>query len=190
MDKHSEKGLKTLELMGTKPDDWGLVEIKWVQEMRDMPVKKQCPTCYGIGEAHFEQDGSLAINKISSSKNYYDWNDRQKQIMSLPYGKCPTCPTNRRGYGTGEVVTWKPMKVWIGYPQWEAGTKFDSRFGGVNNHCGLCQKHIKASGFVPVHGKDANGQVHAMYIGQDCARKFLGIKKWRKDGTARISERA
>ena len=39
----TEKGLKTLELMGTKSEDWGLVEIKWVKETRDRNTRMGKP---------------------------------------------------------------------------------------------------------------------------------------------------
>lgn len=193
MISHSDKGLKTLELMGTKPADWGLVEIKWVQEMRPMPVKKDCPTCSRTGHAPFEKDGTLAVNKISYEKDYYKWNTREQEMWRLEKRQCPTCPPRRNwgGYGTGYVTVWKPMKVWIGYPQWEEGSRFDSRFCDSMDTCDLCNKVIKKSGFVAVHGKDTYDKVHNMYVGEDCARKFLGItKKWKKDKTAFIKERS
>jgi hypothetical protein len=178
MEKHSEKGLKTLELLGTQASDWGLVEIKWVKELRKVPTKVKCPTCYGIGEAHFELDGSLAVNKIDSNKDYYKWNDRQREILRLPRNSCPTCPSRhgwRRHYGTGEVVEMVEREVLIGYIQWQSNL-FDSRFQGWD-HCNLCNKVIKKSGRVPVHGKDQKGVIHNMWVGEDCARKFLGIAK-------------
>lgn len=191
METHSDKGLKTLALLGTTAADWGLVEIKWVEEKRMVPTKERCRTCSGIGQAHFEVDGSLAENKIDSQKDYYKWNDRQREIHRLVRGKCPTCPSSRGAYhqyGTGEVTVMKLRKVWVGYVQWEPNTLFDSRF--VGHDCQLCSKTLKSvwSGVVPVHGKDSNGQIHGMWVGQDCARKFLGIKKWKKDGEAILNE--
>jgi hypothetical protein len=187
METHSEKGLKTLTLLGTTPSDWGLVEIIWKREKVMVPMKVRCPTCYGIGEAHFELNGSLALNKIDSKNDFYKWNDRQREIRALPKNTCPTCPPMRgwrRHYGTGEITVMKEREVWVGYVQWELKTVFDSRFvirdGRV---CQLCSKTIKSvwSGLVPVHGKDTKGQIHGMWVGEDCARKFLGIKKWKKD---------
>lgn len=192
MENHSEKGLKTLEMMGTNPDNWGLVQIKWVQEYRMMPVKVDCPTCQRTGQAHFEKDGKLAVNKIDYEKDYYGWQDRARQMRSLPRGKCPECPSMRKYpmYGTGQIEKMKNMKVWIGYPQWEKGTQFKSRFNHDADRCQLCNKLIKESGFVAVQGKDKEDNNLGMYVGEDCARKFFGIAKWKKDSTSYLKERS
>jgi hypothetical protein len=185
MEKHSEKGLTTLALLGTKPEDWGLVPIKWEKQNIEVPTKVKCPTCYGIGQAHFELDGSLAINNIDSKKDYYRWNTRQLEIHRLRRDRCPTCPPKRNhwghSYGTGEVTKMVKREVMVGIILWEKDSIFDSRFNS-GLHCHLCNKLIQKSGRVPVHGKDQNGIVHNMWIGEDCARKFLGIiKAFKKD---------
>lgn len=187
---HSEKALKTFDMMNTKPADWGLTPIKWVQEMHSVPTKVKCSTCHGIGQAYFRADGQLWVNKVDYDKNYYGWNDEQRRMRAEgKRDRCPTCPP-RRGhpsYGTGEVVEIRKRKVWVGYVQWEKGTKFDSRFALHDRTncrvCELCSKSIfgKMSGLVPVHGKGADGTIHGMWVGEDCARKFLGIKKFPKD---------
>lgn len=47
MSAHSEKGLKTIELMNTTAAQWALTPIKWVEEIRTIPQEKTCPTCQG-----------------------------------------------------------------------------------------------------------------------------------------------
>lgn len=196
MENHSEKGLKTLEMLNTKPEDWGLVQIKWIKEDRMMPVKVRCETCFGTGEATFE-NGKLALNKVDSKKDYDKWQVRAQELHRLRYipggkGKCPTCPAMRKhpSYGTGEVTKFKKMKVWIGYPQWEEKTMFWSRFNHDADRCQLCNKLIKESGFVAVQGKDKEDNNLGMYVGEDCARKFFGIAKWKKDSTSYLKERS
>jgi hypothetical protein len=178
MEKHSEKGLKTLELLGTQATDWGLVEIKWVRELRKVPTKVSCPTCHRVGQTYFEADGSVAKNEFDSNKDgYIKWSIRNNEIKKLLRDRCPTCPSKRKwnSYGQGEITQLVEREIWIGYIQWQSDL-FDSRFQGWDQ-CNLCNKVIKKSGRVPVHGKDQKGVIHNMWVGEDCARKFLGITK-------------
>jgi hypothetical protein len=69
--------------------------------------------------------------------------------------------------------------VMVGYPQFPAGAKFDSRFVGRDAYCcQLCGKTIEKSGRVPVNTDGA--APHAMWVGEDCARKFLDVRIQRK----------
>lgn len=65
--------------------------------------------------------------------------------------------------------------VKVGYPQFPAGARFDSRFGGGMN-CALCNKLILKSGRVPVHATGVDGVTHGMFVGEDCGKKFLDVK--------------
>ena len=79
----------------------------------------------------------------------------------------------------------------VGYPRFPAGTIFDSRFwGGL--HCNLCNKLILKSNRVPVYATGDDGVTHGMFVGEDCARKFIDVKIRRGEdsimetGNARI----
>ena len=48
MEKHSEKGLKTMELMGTVPTEWGFAPIKWEKKERLVSTDIPCPHCGGF----------------------------------------------------------------------------------------------------------------------------------------------
>lgn len=68
----------------------------------------------------------------------------------------------------------------VGVVQWAKHTHFDSRFGsGIN--CSLCSKLIPSGRFIPVTGKGKDGRVHGMWVGEDCARKFFGVKNFKED---------
>lgn len=77
----------------------------------------------------------------------------------------------KRGYSLGTVKGPVQKMVMVGRPKWPQGVKFDSRFHS-GCHCGLCNKSINK--FVPVVAVDAAGVAHGMWVGEDCARKFLG----------------
>jgi hypothetical protein len=191
---HSEKGLKTISLMGTESADWHLTPLKWKYVYEMVPTKVKCPTCRGRGQVNLEADGSVAVNEIDHKKDYYKWNERQQQMRALPTAKCPECPA-RRGwsmYGTGEVVVMKKQKVLVAFPVWAKGTEFDSRFRDakysrssytpsdkrVRHVCELCSKSITGvwSYRVPVQARGADGKIHGMWVGEDCARKILGVE--------------
>lgn len=81
-------------------------------------------------------------------------------------------------HSCGRVLALVKKLMWVGYIQWPTGTQFGtSRFansyGESRTHCELCAKGINRSNRVPlVTIKD--GQARAMWVGQDCARKFTG----------------
>ena len=117
------------------------------------------------------------------------------------YIKCPKCQagktdgmvrlkvrqemTGRKVGFTAKVGTtgeWKKKPVTIGKVMWPKNnegdliTKFDSRF--VHHDCMVCGKpHIK-SGLVPVIAKDDEEEWHGMWVGQDCAKKFMGFMRF------------
>lgn len=188
---HSEKGLKTLSVMNTTPEEWGLTDIKWVQEKRMMPVKAKCPDCHGIGKAWVNPEGKAHDFWKHTDLPCMTGFEKKEQIekYSLKEGKCPTCPSSRKwsGRGTGEVVIFKEMKVWVGYVQWHSKTVFDSRFNHTSGDCHLCSKRIKQSRLVPVTAKGKDGIIHGMWVGMDCARKFFGIKNFKKDEVINVS---
>lgn len=185
---HSEKGLATLAAMGTTPADWGLAEIIWKDELRTVPTKVACPECHRTGQARYlKATGKLAVrpeNIYSVEANaWYEANTNGRE-------RCHKCPAKRNHwggqYGTGEITAMVERVVPVGYIQWAAGTIFDSRF---NDHrdcftaCQLCSKTIKYSNVMPVTGRGADGRIHGMFVGSDCARKFFGIKNFKKDQT-------
>ena len=117
------------------------------------------------------------------------------------YIKCPKCQagktegmvrlkvrqdmTGRKVGFSAKVGTtgeWKKKPVTIGKVMWPKNdegdliTKFDSRFG--HHDCMVCGKpHIK-SGLVPVMAKDDEEEWHGMWVGQDCAKKFMGFMRF------------
>lgn len=183
MDKHSLKGLKTIEAMGTAPGDWHLTPIKWSRVVMTVPTQVTCPSCRGHGQTNFEEDGSMAVNKIPTD-DYHEWREEAYRIRQLRKGKCPTCPPSRKwpGLGTGTVTEYREQEVTLGTPVWAAGTLFDSRFAGQHRDsvrvCELCSKSITGvwSGRVPVQGRGSDGKIHGMWVGEDCARKVLGVE--------------
>lgn len=149
---HSEKALETFRQMDTKPQDWALTPIKWKRVRMAVKERIMCPKCYGMGTV--------------LTKDHKD------------YEICKNCD------GTRKITRTRNRLVWVGTPQWARGTKFDSRFGFTARfNCELCSKTIKNpfSGLVPVTGTDSEGRYHGMYVGADCARKFMGIKNYKKD---------
>ncbi len=227
MTTHSEKALTTLKIMGTKPENWQLCDIKWVKEKRMVPCEVECPSCYGEKFVRFEADGKTVIlmppgityaDKAELSQfDFYstEWvklhkahekkEKAQKEYLSLAIkeagydnerhtygvlGNCPKCFKSFRASkfrsarmgSDGKVWGSKEAELWVGYPQWPEGTDFDSRFGGSSVKsggvaCGLCNKTIIKSGTIPVWGKDADNKVHGMWVGSDCAKKFLAVAK-------------
>lgn len=198
---HSDKGIETLTQMGTTPEAWGLTPIKWETKLVKMSVWVRCPVCNGDGNVWMHpKHGMLSLSKVNELGFYKTDKESKKQF-------CPTCPkvkwtktgrwafdknaqTMERnnengwlfGYGqaNGLVIEECMVPRQVGVPQWANGTKFDSRFGG-GMHCALCSKAIPSGRFVPVNGKDAAGAVHGMWIGEDCARKFFGVKNFKDD---------
>lgn len=192
MDKHSEKGMKTITLMGTAQDDWHLTPIKWQYVNMVVPVKVDCSDCRGYGRTYV----NLESGKPAKDTTYQNINDRKEGGWKTKnvYQKCPTCDSGRdkRGHkSSGKVTIFKEQRVLVGTPVWAGGTLFDSRFEGkiyerdatasgknVHSVCELCSKSITGtwSFRVPVQAKGADGRIHGMWVGQDCARKVLGVE--------------
>jgi hypothetical protein len=119
----------------------------------------------------------------------------------IVYFPCPKCDAGKaEGYSTvkrkqtmnkrkvgfdadvGTIGKWSKTPMTVGVVQWpkdDAGNnlvRFDSRFG--HHDCMVCGKpHIK-SGLVPVMAKDDEKDWHGMWVGQDCAKKFMGFMKF------------
>lgn len=182
---HSAKALATLEIMGTEPSQWGLTPIDWVEEERDVPGEVTCPTCRGRKFVRIEDDRvAPAPSSESPESSAYHAAARRDSIRAgRLHGNCPTCARRKRGWGMiprGKVEGIVRARVMVGYPRFPAGTRFDSRFrGGL--HCNLCNKTILKSGRVPVHAVGDDGVVHGMFVGEDCAQKFLGVRIRRDD---------
>lgn len=189
-EKHSDKGLKTLELMGTKPDDWALPPIKWTQVMMSVPVEQDCPDCYGRGTTYV----NIVTGKKATDANYENINDRSLTGWKSKnkYTDCPRCIGPRTKRGMGKITVWKKQLVWVGEVIWAKGTLFDSRFEDAQYRrsnetpsgkdiravCELCSKSITSPfcSIIPVQGRGADGRIHGMWIGQDCARKILQVE--------------
>lgn len=130
----------------------------------------------GASEGHLK---TLAYYRT----NVDDW------LRSKGYeeAKCPTCPERRKHgymYGTGKVKAREKRLVTVGRLIWPAGTRFTSRFSGMSgttrsfHTCDLCAKGINKSGRVPVVGRTLDGSPVGMFVGEDCAKKILGVA-WR-----------
>lgn len=201
---HSAKALQTLKLMGTEPDDWHLTPIKWVKETREVRGWVTCPDCHGTRWVLKDENGNLipkpelvdlpapphgASDDVWRAR--FEEMDRRREVVNdwsrraraqsprADYGNCQRCIRKQRGYylPSGQVPGLVMAEVDVGYPQWPKGTEFTSRFGGQGN-CDLCNKVIMQSGRVPVNtdGPKPLG----MWVGEDCAKKFLDVKIKRK----------
>lgn len=206
--EHSEKGLETLAQMATAPTDWGLAEIKWVKREIEQEVWIPCPKCEGRG-ALYNHKGWRKASEMKQIFGEYinEWTWTAKG-GGLKECDCPYLPPRRTvryqvwggpakpGLDTmfydhfsrhdrGLVKAVRQVVRTVGIVQWHKDTKFDSRFRsryGVNGReCELCAKSIPSGRFVPVTGKGANGVIHGAWIGEDCARKFFGIKNFKKE---------
>lgn len=83
----------------------------------------------------------------------------------------------------GYVKELRNVEKMVGTVLWAKGTQFDSRFGDNENNknyradgCQLCAKPIPSQRFVPLNGKSPDGTIHGIWAGEDCARKFFGVK--------------
>ena len=123
---------------------------------------------------------------------------RPAMIVYFPCNKC--CMGTTEGYSIlrsrqqmnkrkvgfsaeiGAIGKWSKMPMNVGVVQWPKDdqgnnlVRFDSRFH--HHDCMVCGKpHIK-SGLVPVMATDDENQWHGMWVGQDCAKKFMGFMKF------------
>jgi len=171
--KHSDKAMKTLEAMGTTATDWKQADIRWVVEERVMMQPVTCRTCDGRGRIYVKPD---LEERVPRPEGMLSW---QFQLFAyenkLRERRCGSCFSQKKGYSTGRVLGPKLVEVEVGYPVWPPGTRFDSRFSsrGTDRYCcELCSKSLK-SYQVPVVGRGADGVAHGMWVGTDCAKKFL-----------------
>ena len=187
MEKHSEKGLNTITRMNTVPADWAFVEIVWKEELRTVPTKCTCPHCFGTTHGWENWKGAkcyaeakkmtLLENKILAKaagvneSSFFQVEDFATG-KGFKRGSCDKCN------GKGWIVMDKERLVMVGYPQWHEATLFDSRFR--NYGCELCGKEVLKSNLYPVTARGADGRIHGMWVGMDCAKKFLGIKNFKK----------
>ena len=209
---HSEKGFETLKAMGTKPEDWGLAEIKWERRPVSIEVWVLCPTCKGGGRV------GTVKGKVVPEHEVRGFVDSEAKTLRA----CPTCPREpwtrkgrtwysedhlaiedgvREHHGDPDVhrVLQAPYEMnglvrkvmtltrEVGIVQWAKGTRFDSRFasrhgaGTGHRECELCAKAVPSGRFVPVTGKGTDGVIHGAWVGEDCARKFFGVKNFKKE---------
>ena len=184
---HSAKALATLAIMGTTPAQWQLTPIEWVEEEREVMGYVECPTCRGhkfvrIVDGHVIPPPPPGAGH-SADFDYSNAAYRDASKANKPYGNCPTCGKQKGGWGMipqGKIKGMVRAKVMVGYPRFPPGTRFDSRFAG-GLHCNLCNKLVMKSHRVPVHATGDDGVTHGMFVGEDCAQKFLDVKLKRED---------
>lgn len=182
---HSAKALATLAMMRTAPSQWQLTPIEWVEEEREVPGLVTCPTCHGHKFVRIEGGHVIPPPPINSRDSFAYNNDARRDAYKTNqrYGNCPTCGKQKGGWGMipqGKIKGMVRAKVMVGYPQFPPGTRFDSRFAG-GLHCNLCNKLVMKSHRVPVHATGDDGITHGMFVGEDCARKFLDVKLKREE---------
>jgi hypothetical protein len=184
---HSEKALTTLAMMGTLPSQWRLTPIEWIEEEREVPGLVRCPVCRGRKFVRFE-GGQVVPPPPANTPASFEYDQaahRESSAARRPYGNCPRCEKPKSGWGMipqGKVAGAVRARVMVGYPKFPPGTRFDSRFqGGL--HCNLCNKLILRSNRVPVHAMGDDGVAHGMFVGEDCARKFLDVDIVRREGS-------
>lgn len=175
---HSDKALATLSLLGTAPSDWTLTEIEWREEERMVVGQVKCPECMGWRWVRYDDAGApIACADERTRFDYENLARREARAAGFGgyYGNCKRCRGTRGrmlGIPSGKVAGMVKAKVMVGYPKFPKGTRFESRFAG-GGHCELCNKAIKASGRVPVNTTGENPR--GMWVGEDCARKFLAV---------------
>lgn len=185
MTKHSDKALTTIAQLGTTPDAWTLTAIDWIEEEREVLGLVRCPECDGSKWVRYAEDGTAIPVPALNTSDRFDYTNAARRESRTNggtlYGSCRRCRGTRgrmRGYPTGKVSGLVMALVMVGYPRWPAGTAFGSRFAG-GMRCHLCGKSIHKSGRVPVNTDGASPQ--GMWVGEDCARKFLNVKIKRTD---------
>jgi hypothetical protein len=196
---NSEKGLKTLEMMGVDPETVTMVFIKQVKELHDVTGNWRCDTCSGCGYMRvpkkLAEEAGVPINDTIRNYNYdvYDLDGYDLGKVNYAgeytwdntvYVRCASeCQKMKRVRGFAahaEVYAHhetREIEVTVGYPQWTQGVKMDSRFRhgkSVHVQCQLCAKAIPSGNLCPVEGRDSDLQPHGLYIGLDCAKKFTG----------------
>jgi len=143
---HSVKALQTMALLDTKPTSWKGADIQWRKEFRAVRTRVRCHVC--------NRGYPDALNQCAACLESITAHGR----------------TTTRSMGT--VLGVQEREVWVGKVLWPPETKFDSRFQR-GSACGLCGRAITKTSRVPVVGKDFAGDVHGMWVGEDCARRFL-----------------
>jgi hypothetical protein len=177
---HSAKALSTLAQMHTVPSEWQLTPIDWVEEELEVPGLVRCPICRGHKFVRIVDGEVIPPPPINSQDSFQYENEARRDASrtNQRYGNCPRCAVHKGGWGMlpqGKIKGMVRAKVMVGYPVFPPGTRFDSRFqGGL--HCHLCNKLIMKSHRVPVHATGSDGITHGMFVGEDCARKFLDVK--------------
>ncbi len=184
---HSEKGLKTLAEMGTAPESWGLTPIKWENKLVKINAWVACPDCGGGGykkkadESSWKPSEQEACDKcprvpFTKKGRTYFWKHSEENFYRRNDGHHGAVWISRYAYMNGLVQKEILVEKMVGKVLWAEGTEFDSRFSQTFDQCHLCAKVIPSHRFVPVNGKGANEVIHGMWVGEDCARKFFGIK--------------
>ena len=98
-------------------------------------------------------------------------------------GQTLTPNKRRMGFKAGPETRgrWVKNKTRCGEVAWPDNTdgtvaRLDSRFS--HHDCMVCGKPYIKSGLVPVIAEDDDGVWHRMWVGQDCAKKFLGFMEF------------
>jgi hypothetical protein len=180
----SDKVQVTVTAMGLDLSTMKVTDFRTVREERMVMSEVRCPTCKGNKFVTRNEAGEVMrfdnINSVEAREARFAMKRRGDE------GYCRTCsnPRKQQGYPQGVVKKMVTKMVTVHYPIWPVGTKFDSRFD--HHDCGACGKNGIVTGTVPMVGTDANGTVHGMYVGQDCAGKFFEtakdmVKQMKKD---------
>lgn len=182
MTNHSLKALRTLHLMNTAPADWKQADIRWSEQERMVPGLVKCPACRGHRRVLSSEKNVYKLVTMTdeiAAKYYrpsapYAMDDYAKENGLFMVG-CLKCYDYRSRWSTGKVRGLVKRMVMVGVPQWPVGTVFDSRFHVTETNrycCELCSKSLKSLQ-VPCVGTGSDGATHGMWVGQDCAKKFL-----------------
>jgi transposase-like protein len=160
--------------VNTAPGDWKQADIRWVEEERTVLRPVNCPKCHGDRHVYTLQGGTEIVEMPA---HFYDRQDkiRNEKLVRRACHKCVATRGRYQGYATGKVLGEVKAMVMVGYPVWPAGVAFDSRFRRTETQrycCELCSKSLM-SFQVPAVGKSADGRSHGMWVGTDCAKKFL-----------------
>lgn len=198
MTTHTDKALETLRLMGTTPEQWRLADIKWVMEERVVKGEVNCPDCHGRKRVVKDAAGNIMPRPVEVAYGNEGWHASHEAVRAYDLearkqggqrGNCERCRVHNpraraHGYSMGKVPGLVKKMVEVGYPIWPEGVVKDSRFALTKAgyyHCQLCNKKVVKSGMVAVHTVGAGKHEHGMYVGEDCARKFLELDRKLKD---------